>query len=54
MKKIINFINKNSLIIVAIVFTLIVIKGGVDAATSISGTNVTYTDNYSIGATTVP
>ncbi len=53
MKKIINFINKNKLIILAITLTLIVIKGGVDAATSIAGTNVTYKDNYSLGATTV-
>ncbi len=53
MKKIINFINKNKLIILTIIFTLIVIKGGVDASTSIAGTNVTYKDNYSLGATTV-
>ncbi len=53
MKKIINFINKNKLIILAIIFTLLVIKGGVDAANAIEGTNVTYKDNYSLGATTV-
>ncbi len=48
-----KFIKKNSLTIVAILLTLLVIKGGVDAATSIAGTNVTYKDNYSLGATTV-
>ncbi len=48
-----KFIKKNSLTIVAILLTLIVIKGGVDAATSIAGSNVTYKDNYSLGATTV-
>ncbi len=53
MKKIRNFIKKNKLIILAIIFTLIIIKGGVDAAGAIEGTNVTYKDNYNLGATTV-